>query len=554
MTVSEVLRAIRKRWWVVVLLIVVGGGSATYLTSKQVERYQSSVTFFVSTPSTNDSAALAADQFASRRVNSYVRLLRSDLLARAIHNAGVDLSTGQIANEIHGSADLNTVLLNATVQDSSKPRALRIARAIADNFETVVSQVDAQAQPTKVDGKSYAVQLKVSSGPTVLASPIYPHKTLNLALGLGLGVLVGVFLVWIRELTDTSVRSLEELLSITSVSALGSVPFDRAAKRTPLLLNGGRNPMRAEAFRKIRTGLQFAGVDTPIQVLAVSSSVAGEGKTTTAINIAVVTAEAGKRVLIIDCDMRRPRVGTYTGLSGAVGLTDVLAGRADVDELVQQWGEHELDVLVCGSLPPNPSELLSSRTMANLISGLRSDYDVIVLDTPPLVPVTDAAVAATFSDGLLLVVRQRSTRRNDVQSALRSLRAVDGRVAGTVLTMVRGGDTDPYTSYAQHQTPRWRAFLPWGRSADLSWPGTGRHAEVERQDLVIGSDATGSGADASETSSNGSRSAGPGGESEPSKRSGRSRSTRRSRATSDSSDKSLPAETPQSARTGHGSP
>ena len=460
MTISEIVRAIRKRWWVVVLLIAIGGGGASLLTSRQVDKYQSSVTFFVSTPSSNDAAALAADQFASRRVNSYVRLLRSDLLARAIHNSGVDLPAYRIASEIHGSADLNTVLLNATVQDSSSARALRIARGIADNFEDVVSQVDAQATPVDVAGKNYAVRLKVSSGPSVSHAAIYPHKDLNLALGLGVGLIIGVFLVWLRELTDTSIRSIEELLAISKTSALGSVPFDRAARKTPLLLDGRRNPVRAEAFRKIRTGLRFAGVDTPIQVLAVSSSIAGEGKTTTAINIAVVTAETGKRVLVVDCDMRRPRVGEYTGLSGAVGLTDVLTGRAQVSELTQSWGEHGLDVLVCGSLPPNPSELLSSRAMSDLITDLRTRYDLIVLDTPPLVPVTDAAVAATLADGLLLVVRQRRTSRVNVQTALRSLDAVDARVAGTVLTMVRGYGADTgYAAYADDDGPRWRTLL-----------------------------------------------------------------------------------------------
>jgi capsular exopolysaccharide synthesis family protein len=464
MTINEVLRAIRKRWWIVALVVVLSGAGASYMTSRQVQKYQSSVTFFVSTPSTNDVTALAADQFAARRVNSYVRLLKSDVLAAEIHSAGVDLPVGRIAAEIHGSADLNTVLLTATVQDASKARALRIAQLIAERFESVVSRLDAQAQPTKIDGKNYAVQLKVSSGPSVLAGPIYPHKTLNLAIGIGFGLVLGILLVWLRELTDTSVGSVDELHSVTGAPPLGSVPFDRTARRAPLLLDGRRNPVRAESFRKIRTGLQFASVDEPIQVLAVSSSLPGEGKTSTAMNLAVVTAEAGKRVLIIDCDMRRPRIAQYTGLTGAVGLTDVLAGRAEFRHVVQSWGEHGLDVLVCGFLPPNPSELLSSRAMAELVAGLREHYDLIVLDTPPLVPVTDAAVTASFSDGMVLVVRQRKTSRANVKSAIRSLQAVNARILGTVLTMVRGhGTDDGYTTYAtsytQRELPRWRGLF-----------------------------------------------------------------------------------------------
>ena len=177
-------------------------------------------------------------------------------------------------------------------------------------------------------------------------------------------------------------------------------------------------------------------MDKPLGVVVVTSAVAGEGKSTTAANLAVVFAEADIDVLLIEADLRRPKVADYFGLERAVGLTNVLVGQVSVDEVLQEWGSGGVTVLASGSIPPNPAELLGSQNMQVLLNELRQRFDMIIIDAPPLLPVTDAAVAAARADGALVVTRYGKTTRAQLDSAIAVLHAVDAKVIGGVLNMV----------------------------------------------------------------------------------------------------------------------
>jgi capsular exopolysaccharide synthesis family protein len=226
--------------------------------------------------------------------------------------------------------------------------------------------------------------------------------------------------------------------------------------------------VRAESYRQIRTNLQFMDLENPVQVLVVASSLAGEGKSTTATNLAMITAETGRRVLLIEADMRRPRVSDYLGLERAIGLSNVLVGQVAVTDVMQPWGTDGLMVLPCGSIPPNPSELLGSHQMVDLIDELRGMFDLIVIDTPPLLPVTDAAVASTRADGVIVVVRYGKTSRNHLNTTLQSLDAVDARILGCVLSMVpRKGSDSGYEGYAYYNDePKKRRGASKGGNSD----------------------------------------------------------------------------------------
>jgi len=215
-------------------------------------------------------------------------------------------------------------------------------------------------------------------------------------LGLGLAIL--------RDILDTSIRSAEALRSISQVPVLGVISSDGSTKKPPLLVDRSPRSPRAEAFRQIRTNLQFVNVDSPLRVLVVTSSSAQEGKSTTAANLALTIAETGRRVLLIEGDLRRPKVAEYLGLEGSVGLTNVLAGQVDVKDVLQPWGHGNMTVLPSGSIPANPSELLGSHSMKRLLDSLKKSFDIIIIDTPPLLPVTDAAVTAVFADGAVVIV------------------------------------------------------------------------------------------------------------------------------------------------------
>ncbi|HEY5881078.1 MAG TPA: polysaccharide biosynthesis tyrosine autokinase [Nakamurella sp.] len=441
MDLRQLVTAIRKGWWLIAICMLLGLGAAFVYNVRATPQYASTVTFFVSTPTGDGTSPLAADQFATRRITSYVGLLSSDVVAdRIVQDTGLEIDPAEVASSIEGQADLNTVLLTATVTQSSPELSLQIAEGIAEDFGAIVNEVD-PIGPGQVE-------LRVISGPTLNPAPVAPRTNLNLALGLAGGAALGVIVVLLRSRLDTSVRQIRTLSILTDdAPVLGVIPFDRDARKSPIMVDGRSRSIQAEALRQVRTSLQFVDVESRVQVVVITSSISGEGKSTAATNLAISFRQSGRKVLLIDADLRRPRVSAYLGLEGSVGLTNVLAEQVTLDDVVQPWGGGGMMVLPSGSIPPNPSELLGSERMAELLATLRKNYDIIVIDTPPLLPVTDAAVLATQADGAALVARYGKVSRNQVGRAVRSLRAVDGRLLGTILNGAPRRGHDGYESY-----------------------------------------------------------------------------------------------------------
>lgn len=426
--------ALRRSWWIVLLIVVAGAGAGVLMTLRATPQYQSTVQFFVSTPSDSTGTPYQSQLYAQRRINSYLQLLDSeDFANRVIATSGVTLTTGQVQSAISATTDLNTVLMTATVTDSVADRSLSMARAVSTEFGALVAELDARS-----DTSGVPIVLNVLSGPTLDPTPVSPRPSLNIGLGVLVGLALGVGVAVIRQLRDKTVRSATDLRELSGVPSLGEVAADATARSAPVLTGELGHSPRAEEFRQIRTSIQFADVPTTPQVLVVTSAVAGETKSSTAANLAVVFAETGRRVLLVEADMRRPRISDYLGLERAVGLSNVLARQAEVGDVLQPWGEHGMFVLPSGSTPPNPSELLGSKHMIGVVDQLRASFDVIVVDTPPLLPVTDAVVAATWSDGVVLVVRHGRSSATEVGIALQSLASVEAPVLGTVLAMAPG--------------------------------------------------------------------------------------------------------------------
>lgn len=437
------VKAVRKYWWLVALTTLIGVGLGVAATATANPKYESAVSFFVSTPPTADGTALQADQYAQRRVNSYVGLLTSERLAKQIiAGGGIDLTPAQVSASIVASADLNTVLLSATVTDTSADRSLAIAAALSTEFSELVDQLDNHGSPQDAN-----VVLNVISGPTLNPTPVSPRPTLNIGLGLIVGLGLGLALAILRQMMDTTIRQPQALQALTDLPVLGVIATDRAARKSPLIVDTNDRSIRAEAFRQLRTNLQFTDAARPVRVLVVTSSIAEEGKSSTSANLALTFAAFGRRVLLIEADLRRPKIADYLGIEGEVGLTNVLAGQVAIDDVLQPWGDSGLTVLPSGTIPPNPSELLGGDSMVELLERLRGQFDMIVIDTPPLLPVTDGAIAAKLADGVILVVRYGKANRNQVTTALRTLRAVDARVLGTTLTMTPNKGVEGYQSY-----------------------------------------------------------------------------------------------------------
>ncbi|HEX8631906.1 MAG TPA: polysaccharide biosynthesis tyrosine autokinase [Catenuloplanes sp.] len=457
MDLRDYLRVARKRWWMMVTAVAVCVGLAVLITVQTAPQYATSVTFFVTTPNTRVTDAYQGGLFSKERVKSYANLLTGDRLAKTIASKPqIGLTPLQVRKRIVGEAVAETVLLEATVTDGSKDRSLRIAEHLAVEFKKLVELLE-----TPPGMRASSVKVELVAGPQVSDGPVQPRPVRNLALGILIGLIAGAVAAMLREVLDTTIKTSEVLQSLASAPVLAGVPFDGDAKSGSALMTTGGHSPRAEALRQLRTNLQYVDIDRPIKTLVVTSAVPGEGKSSTACNLAVLFAEAGQQVLIIDADLRRPRIADYLGIEGAVGLTTVLVGQAEVDDVLQRWGSG-LWVLPSGFLPPNPSELLGSRHMAELLEKLRDRFDMVIVDCPPLLPVTDGAVVAARADGALLLARAQKTTSSQITSAVQALQSVDARLLGCVLNMVPAKGPDAYYYYDNYSakdrtaTPRAR--------------------------------------------------------------------------------------------------
>ncbi len=441
------LRLLRERWTSIVVITLLATLTGVLVTWRQTPEYSARATLFVSAWNSGGTAASAYQDglLSQQRVKSYTELLRGEKVMRAvIDELKLDASPAQLSAKVGTAVIADTALLALTVTDASPARAQAIANATARQFTRLVPTFE-----TGPDGKQPVVRVTVVSPASRPTDQISPRPLRNVGGALALGLLIGVGLALARHHLDTRVKTAEEVSELAGAPTLGTVIADPNVPKSPLIIHDGPYAPRAEAFRKIRTGLQFVDVDRAHKVVLVTSSVAGEGKTTTACNLAITLAQSGKRVLLIDADLRRPRAARYLGLPTGVGLTSVLVGTASLEDAVQPWGDDLMWVLASGPIPPNPSEMLGSRHMRELLAQLRDEYDLVLIDAPPVLPVTDAATTAAACDGVIVVVRHGSTRREQVTGTVTALRTVDANLLGTVLNLApaRGGEQSYYQEY-----------------------------------------------------------------------------------------------------------
>ncbi len=234
---------------------------------------------------------------------------------------------------------------------------------------------------------------------------------------------------------DTSVSSAEDVAQVTPApSSATSTPTPRPCKLAPGEALRKATPW-AEAFRVLRTNMQYVEVDHDQKVFVVTSSLPSEGKSTTAVNLAITLAMSKQRVALIECDLRRPLIAARLGLDGGVGTTSVLIGKVALKDALQPHGDTGLQVLSSGPIPPNPSELLQSNAMEKMLGDLRDNFDVVIIDAPPLLPVTDAALLAAQADGALIVVRHGRTTRDQLRHAIERIESVGAKAVGVVINL-----------------------------------------------------------------------------------------------------------------------
>jgi succinoglycan biosynthesis transport protein ExoP len=347
-------------------------------------------------------------------------------------------------------------ILERRISDASSADG-SVEAVLQPRYSNLLTQQALLAQ--KLDELQVDVALK-SGGARIVRSavtpdsPAEPKPVRNGLAALTLGLVLGTGLAFVRESFDDSVKDKKDLGDAVGLPVLGVIPAVREWRRAANVGSELRmvNSPLGEAFRTLRTSIQLLGIERPIRSIQVTSAMAGEGKTSVVSGLALLLAAAGQRVVVVDSDLRRPRLHEVFGVSNEIGLTSAFLGEAELLDVVRRVpGEESLCVLPSGPVPANPSELLSSKRMAELLFFLQNHFDVVVVDSAPLLPVTDSTLVAAWVEATLLVARAGVTTERQLVDAVERLRQVEANLVGTVLNAVDQVDYGYY--YSENGAP-----------------------------------------------------------------------------------------------------
>ncbi len=455
MELTDYWRIFRAHWLAILLCTAVGGLAAFGWALVQPKVYTADASGIVSAGVSEDlGSALTGDNYAKSRVKSYLDIAKSRKVASyAIENLGLDASPENLIGRISVTNPLDTAVIKVSALAGTPEAARDLAEAWVNGISDQVNELE---NVNAADGGTSIVTFNTLDAAVMPTAPSSPNTRLYVALGLLVGLAAGIGFAVIRNVFDRRIRSTAAIEKEFEVPVIGTIPFDRnfsderrlaAAVGADARKNDEYDHAVSEAMRELRTNLQFMSPDNPPRIITVTSSLPNEGKSTIVANLAIAIAASGQRVVVVDGDLRRPTVAKAFGLIQDVGLTNVLIGRADADEVMQSWGDTGLlQVLGAGPIPPNPSELVGSDVMLALLRSLATDALVLV-DAPPLIPVTDAAILASRTDGALIVGYARRTTMEALSKALGNLERARGRALGIILNGVprRGADADAYS-------------------------------------------------------------------------------------------------------------
>lgn len=449
--IKRIMQAVLHKSWLVILAAILSAvlaflGTYYFITPL----YKSSAMFYVNNSMSLGGTSLSIGDITASKdlVDSYITILKTrETLNEVIDYAGVDLGYSELLKMITASSVDETEIFRVTVTSPDADEAELLANAIADLLPSRIKAI--------IEGSS----AKVVDHAVVASSPSSPSYTKNTLVGFLLGFALCVAVVVLMEVFDITIRSEEDISQCTGKPILAAVPdmnsntksgyyygSSRKSKKNKLALGskdsvmvgGGISFAAAEAYKLLRTKLQFSFADeNDCHVIGVSSSLAGEGKTTSAINIAYSLAQLDNRVLLIECDLRRPTLSVKAPVEKVPGLTNYLARQVSLEEITQVCAFDDscsFHAISSGRIPPNPVELLSSERMRKAMEKLKKDYDYIIMDLPPVAEVSDGLVASKMTDGMLIVVRQDYCNRVVLDNTIRQFEFVNARILGIVTT------------------------------------------------------------------------------------------------------------------------
>ena len=510
MDARQTLALIRRRLWLLLACVVFGAGSAYLVSASLPKTYTATVTLIVGQSLQAVSPDINGLLASQRLSQTYADLATTGpLLSKVIAREGLGLTPADFRKLIKADAALNSTLVTIEATNGDPAKAAAIANALADELiaaspaisgrsseiqqfvdtdllaaQTQILQAQAEverlvgltsrstaeeAQLQVLQGRlvslrqTYATLLSFSStsGSSLLTvvdpavaplEPASPRVLLNTLLAGIVGLMLALGLVFLREYLDDTLKSPDDVEAATGLATLGTIirmKGDKGRKaiyRLAAILYP-RSPV-VEGYRTLRTNIEFAGVDNPAHTILVTSAIPGEGKTTTAANLAAVFAQTGHATLLLDADLRKPGVHKMFDLQNTRGLTSLFrSDEVQLRDVVQATEQEHLSVVTSGPLPPNPAELLRSARMRTILERLVGSYEFVIVDSPPLQAVTDAAILSALVEGTVLVVDAGRTRRGAVQNGHEALVKVGGRILGVTLNRMSEAMSGDYYYY-----------------------------------------------------------------------------------------------------------
>lgn len=502
MELRSYMSVLARRKWVIILSVLLCTAIAAVLSFLSTPQYTAATTLRVLTIGGGSVTDARPDiNYTERLLNTYARILTSTTVREQLRD---ELSLDQlptISVQLIPSTELIRIVADATDPEDARDAANAAAQYLirenqefysggtGQTLQDILQQQLAQAQDEldaaradyeqilrdtpenslSIAAASQALEARERSHAALLTqyesarlkeainanaisvveqavaprNPAKPRHPINLALGAALGLIGGIALAFLLDNLDTTLYTQEQVESATQMQTVGRIPLAKDNMQIARLANG--NYPQLESFRRLRTNILATANGSGSQVVLLTSAKRGEGKSTVSANLAVTIAQSGREVVVVDCDLRLPTTHKFFDLPNKRGLTNILTGEVTYEEAVQYTTYPRVQVITSGPLPPNPTELLGSHQMVELINELRQHYDFVLLDTPALLSVADAAVLAPLADDVLLVVAQAQTRRGDVDTVREQLSNVHVKSMEVVIN--RAEENGSYAYY-----------------------------------------------------------------------------------------------------------
>ncbi len=452
-SLKELFGVVRKRLWLLVLAAITLAGIAVGFSILQTPTYEASIRILISQegePSGNPGSLegeVSGLQQLTQTMTEAVN--RPPITGAVIEQLGLQTTSEDLQKNLNVEQVRATQFIQVSYKDTNPVRVQQVANAVGDEFSNQISEVS----PT-----SNSMRATVLERAEVPDEPVSPDPVRNGLVALAIGAMLGVVLAFLLEYLDESWRSREEVERTSGVPTFGIIPEYWAAEGLVTIREPGS--AAAEAYRSLRTNLLHAAVDASPKVVVFTSPGPREGKSTTCANLGVTLAQTGRNILVLDCDFRKPELHRYFGLHKKWGLVDMLAEGSSLREFWEEPVEG-LKVLPAGSVPPDPAELLDSRRFSELLAGVREEFDYVLLDVSPVEVVSDAAILAAQSDGVLLVLDGQKTSKASVRQSVRSLEAIGASILGTVVNKVSADKSSSYGGYGYNREASRKAeWLP----------------------------------------------------------------------------------------------